>query len=328
MGKNMAINYVKLLSDMLLIRKVEEAIVDNYGSSGFDQEMRCPVHLSIGQEAAAAGVCHYLENEDTVFSTHRCHAHYLAKGGNVSKMIHEIHGKIGGCMDGRGGSMHLMDLDVGMAASVPIVASSIPLAVGAALSYKIDKKPNVSVCFFGDACVEEGVFHESVNFAALMDLPVIFVCENNLYSVYTHINQRQPKRDLLELGKAHSINSIYVDGNNALDVAEASKKLISDAKNKSKPSFLVMDTYRLREHCGVNFDDNLNYRNETELKEWFGRDPIEIIIKDLKEKNVISQNQIDNIVEDISKHLYKVFKNALKAPLPNPEMASKFVFSN
>ena len=324
----MEINYIKLLKDMILIRKVEEAIVNKYGKNGSDQQMRCPVHLSIGQEAAAAGVCHYLENEDTVFSTHRCHAHYLAKGGNLSKMIHEIHGKIGGCMDGRGGSMHLMDEEVGMLASVPIVASSIPLAVGAALSYKIDKKPNVSVCFFGDACVEEGVFHESLNFAALMDLPVIFVCENNLYSVYTHINQRQPKRDLLELGKAHSINSVYVDGNNALEVATAAKKLINDAKNKCKPSFLVMDTYRLREHCGVNFDDNLNYRNESELKEWFSRDPIEIIIKDLKDKSLISQNQIDEITFNLIQDIDKVFKEAINAPLPNPEMASKFVFSN
>jgi TPP-dependent pyruvate/acetoin dehydrogenase alpha subunit len=324
----MATNHKDLLHNMILIRKVEEAIVKNYGSAGHDQEMRCPVHLSIGQEAAASGVCHFLTDEDSVFSTHRCHAHYLAKGGDLTKMILEIHGKVGGCMDGRGGSMHLMDAGVGMLASVPIVASSIPLAVGAALSYKIDKKPNVAICFFGDACVEEGVFHESMNFAALMDLPVIFVCENNLYSVYTHINDRQPKRNLTEISKAHNVNSIHVNGNNAVDVVNASKNLIDEARSNSKPSFLVMDTYRLREHCGVNFDDNLNYRDEREIKEWFSNDPIKILKEICLNQNLISKSEIVDIEREIDKKVSDAFDKALKSPLPDPDLASKFVFSN
>ena len=171
---------------MLLIRRVEEEIVKRYPK----QQMRLPVHLSIGQEAIAVGVCHHLRKSDSVFSTHRCHAHYIAKGGNLVKMALELHGKVGGCMDGRGGSMHLMDTDVNVM-SIPIVASAIPLAVGAALANKIDGNGNIVVCFFGDAAVEEGVFHESLNFASLMQLPIIFVCENNQYSVDTHIAKRQ-----------------------------------------------------------------------------------------------------------------------------------------
>ena len=324
----MNINYEKVLKDLLLIRQVEEEIVKNYGQAGSDQHMRCPVHLSIGQEAAAVGVCHFLKKDDHVFSTHRCHAHYLAKGGNLDKMLLEIHGKIGGCMDGRGGSMHLMDVDAGMIASVPIVASSIPLAVGDALANKLDRKSNVSVCFFGDACVEEGVFHESVNFASLMNLPIVFVCENNLFSVYTHINDRQPRRDLEELGRAHNVKSVAVNGNNILEVAKISEVLIQEAREKSQPSLLVLDTYRQREHCGVNFDDNLNYRNEKEVQKWLSKDPIEIAIKTFIEKNIITEIKINEIKNKIKNEVEVSFKHALDAPFPKPSMAKNFIFSD
>lgn len=323
----MNIDYKKLLTDLLFIREVEEAIVNNYGSAGSPQHMRCPVHLSIGQEAAAVGVCHFLEHGDHAFSTHRCHAHYLAKGGDLDKMILEIHGKIGGCIDGRGGSMHLMDTNVGMIASVPIVASSIPLAVGDALANKLDEKSNVSVCFFGDACVEEGVFHESVNFASLMNLPVLFVCENNLYSVYTHIHDRQPKRDIEEIGKAHNIKSIRVNGNDVLEVTKASKELIDDAKTKNNPSLLILDTYRQREHCGVNFDDDLNYRDKKEIKSWFLNDPVDFAIQTFCKQNLIKENEIVEIKNRLKKIVESSFKKAIDAEYPSPEMAKKYVFA-
>lgn len=323
----MNIDYKKILTDLLFIREVEEAIVNNYGTAGSQQHMRCPVHLSIGQEAAAVGVCHFLEHEDHVFSTHRCHAHYLAKGGDLDKMILELHGKMGGCIDGRGGSMHLMDINVGMIASVPIVASSIPLAVGDAMANKLDEKRNVSVCFFGDACVEEGVFHESVNFASLMNLPVLFVCENNLYSVYTHINDRQPKRDIEEIGKAHNIKSIRVDGNDVLEVTKASKELINDAKTKNNPSLLVLDTYRQREHCGVNFDDDLNYRDKREVKSWFSNDPVDFAIKIFCKQNLIKENEILEIKYKLKKIVEVSFQKAIEADYPSPEMAKKYVYA-
>ena len=323
----MNIDYRKLLTDLLFIREVEESIVNNYGSTGMQQNMRCPVHLSIGQEAAAVGVCHFLKHDDHVFSTHRCHAHYLAKGGDLDKMILELHGKMGGCIDGRGGSMHLMDTNVGMIASVPIVASSIPLAVGDALANKLDKKPKVSVCFFGDACVEEGVFHESLNFASLMKLPVLFVCENNLYSVYTHIDNRQPKRNIEEIGKAHNIKSVRANGNDVLEVAKVSNELINDVRVNNNPNLLVLDTYRHREHCGVNFDDDLNYRDKTEVKAWFSNDPVDFAIKTFCEQNLIKENEILEIKNKLKKVVELSFKKAIQADFPSPEMAKKYVYA-
>ena len=268
----------QIIHDMLLIRLAEEGIIARYGKAGEAQPMRCPVHLSIGQEAAAVGACHYLTPQDRIFSTHRCHAHYLAKGGDMTRMMKEIYGKLGGCIDGRGGSMHLMDDDAGVTMSVPIVASSIPLAVGTALADKIDGKKNVSLAFFGDASIEEGVFHESMNFASLMQLPVIFVCENNLFSVYTHISERQPPRPLEDLAVAHKMERITIDGNDPFVVAETFKRVIAEAREQCKPAFVVMNTYRWREHCGVNFDDHLGYRDPAEFDVWKQRDPMKLAI--------------------------------------------------
>ena len=161
--------------------------------------MRCPVHLSVGQEAAAVGACAALRPDDRIVSTHRCHGHYLAKGGDLAAMIAELHGKQTGCCGGRGGSMHLFDERAGVVASVPVVGSSIPLGVGIALNFQQRGEDKVCVAFLGDAAVEEGAFHEAANFAVVHRLPVIFLVENNLYSVYTRIEQRQPERPLAQL---------------------------------------------------------------------------------------------------------------------------------
>lgn len=317
----------KILHDMLLIRLAEEEIVSRYGAPGQPQEMRCPVHLSIGQEAAAVGACRYLTHEDKIFSTHRCHAHYLAKGGDLDRMILEIHGKVGGCLDGRGGSMHLMDDSVGMAMSVPIVSSSIPLAVGSALASKIDGKKNVALAFFGDASTEEGVFHESMNFASLMQLPVIFVCENNLYSVYTHISDRQPARPLEDLAAAHKMNSVRMDGNNPFAVADAFKTLIHEAREKCQPSFVVLDTYRWREHCGVNFDNHLGYRTEEECRQWQEKDPVRVAIETVTKTGLLTQAEVQAIEVQIKSAVARSFDKATAAPLPTPAMAKEFVYA-
>ena len=206
-----------LYRSMLNIRLVEEGIAERYD----EQEMRCPVHLSIGQEAAASGVGLALHEKDRIFSTHRSHAHYLAKGGDLRAMLAEIYGKAEGCVGGRGGSMHLMDPNAGMMASIPIVGSCIPLAVGTALSDAIDGNNRVSIAYLGDASIEEGVFHESANFARLRDLPVLFVCENNLYSVYSHLEIRQPDRPLTAVAAAHNIRASHHDGNDVEAVHRA-----------------------------------------------------------------------------------------------------------
>jgi len=317
----------KIIRLLHLIRVVEEQIIANYGKPGEVQHMRCPVHLSIGQEAASVGVCANLSNNDKIFSTHRCHAHYLAKGGSLKKMILELHGKVGGCLDGRGGSMHLMDTEVGVVSSVPIVSSSIPLAVGSALADHIDNKNSITVAFFGDAAMEEGVYHESANFAALKKLPVIFVCENNLFSVYSHLNERQPNRDLELLGSAHGLPVIRADGNDVFDVYKNFKKLLGDVRNGGGPALFIMDTYRYREHCGVNFDDHLNYRDNEEVKKWEARDPINIAHAKVKLTGLIDQEFLDQELSEINKVVQGEFSQAMQAPLPNAKDAALYVYS-
>ena len=269
----------------LRIRLIEEAIADHYAEG----EMRCPVHLSIGQEAIAVGTCAALETSDKVYSTHRCHAHYLAKGGDLKRMMAEICGKAAGCVGGRGGSMHLMDVPKGVMASIPIVSSSIPVAVGSALADKRMRNGKVTVAFFGDASVEEGVFHESANFASLHKLPVIFLCENNLYSVYTPIDQRQPDRPLTDLARAHGMQAAHGDGNDLDECYRLSVQAVERARNDQGPTLLVLDTYRWREHCGPAFDDHLGYRKEGELKKWEQRDPIRRF-RDTTSRHVRRQN--------------------------------------
>lgn len=315
--------YKNLFSSLLKLRMTENEIAKKYS----EQEMRCPVHLSIGQEAAAVGVCANLDLRDQVYSTHRCHSHYLAKGGNLRSMISELYGKKSGCCGGRGGSMHLMDPSVGMMLSLPIVASIIPIAVGAALSLKLKKKKNVISVFFGDAAVEEGVFHESANFASLNKLPIVFVCENNKYSCFTKINERQPSEDITRLAKCHNISNLRMNGNNLIDVYEKSKMIIQQIKKKPEPFFLQLDTYRHIEHCGPNSDDNLNYRGKSELKNWLKDDPLENFIKFLKEENEYDQKTVNEINDKIMIEINSAFKFAKNDKFPNPASIKKFVYA-
>ena len=309
--------------DMLRIRMIEESIAERYA----EQEMRCPVHLSIGQEGAAVGVCHALQHTDRVFSTHRCHAHYLAMDGNLNAMLAEIYGKAAGCIGGRGGSMHLNDPAKGMIASVPIVASSIPLAVGAALSDQIDGNGNVSVAFFGDASVEEGVFHESANFASLRKLPVLFVCENNLYSVYTALKDRQPRRPITELARAHAMSVDSADGNDVAAVFKVTQEAVARARQGSGPTFLVFDTYRWREHCGPAFDNNLGYRSEAEFETWRARCPIEASRAKLRDQEVLTADAEASLAAAIKLEIDAAFTFARAAPLPEPSQAADHVYA-
>jgi len=314
---------LRMHRDMLRIRLVEESIAARYA----EQEMRCPVHLSIGQEATAVGVCHALQHTDRVFSTHRCHAHYLAMDGSLKAMLAEIYGKAAGCVGGRGGSMHLADPDRGIVASVPIVASSIPLAVGAALADQIDSKKNVSVAFFGDASVEEGVFHESANFASLRKLPVLFVCENNLYSVYTPLKDRQPPRPLIELARAHGMSCVSADGNDVVAVFKAAQEAVERARQGAGPTFLVFDTYRWCEHCGPDFDNHIGYRTEAEYETWRTRCPIEASRVKLKGQNLLTPADEESLVVELKREIDTAFEFAKAALLPEPSQASAHVYA-
>jgi pyruvate dehydrogenase E1 component alpha subunit len=307
----------------LRIRMVEEAIAERYA----EQEMRCPVHLSIGQEATAVGVCHALLHSDRVFSTHRCHAHYLAMDGDLKAMLAEIYGKAAGCIGGRGGSMHLTDPAKGLIASVPIVASSIPLAVGAALADQIDGNKNVSVAFFGDASVEEGVFHESANFASLRKLPVLFICENNLYSVYTPLNDRQPPRQITELARAHGMSFASADGNDVAAVFKATQEAVARARRGDGPTFLLFDTYRWREHCGPGFDNHIGYRTEAEYETWRARCPIEASRVKLQGLNLLTPAEEEAMMAAFKREIDMAFEFAKAAPLPEPSWATAHVYA-
>ena len=304
--------------EMKRIRMIEEAIAENYQ----DQEMRCPVHLSIGQEAAAVGVCTALKKEDWVFSGHRCHSHYLAKGGSLFRMIAEIYGKEDGCCSGKGGSMHLTDLEAGFIASTPIVGSTVPISVGAALTVKNNNQNRVVVIFLGDGAMETGVVHESLNFASLKNLPIIFVCENNFYSVYSPLSVRQPKNNSLSLlAEAHNVKSFFADGNNVEEVFNATQKCLRYLKENCSPVFLELPTYRFREHCGPNFDNNIGYRTKEEFNFWLKKDPLNNF------KNGIDEDTIKSISEELNLEIQKSFIFAKNSNPPENNFRSKRVYA-
>jgi pyruvate dehydrogenase E1 component alpha subunit len=302
------------LHDMLRIRLIEEEIAARYAQ----ETMRCPVHLSIGQEAVPVGVSAALRRDDQVVSTHRCHAHYLAKGGDLRAMLCELMGKAPGCCGGRGGSMHLFDLAAGVLLSLPIVAASIPVGVGAALAMKREKRDAVAVIYLGDASVEEGVFHESANFAALRRLPAVFVCENNLYSVYTPLADRQPPRPIAELGRAHGMPTLAVDGNDAGAVHDAAVEAVARARAGGGPSFVLADTYRWREHCGPNYDNTLGYRTEAEFETWKARDPVVALEARLTRSGALDAATRGAWEREIRAEIEAAFAFAEAAPFPDP----------
>ena len=316
--------YLSLFYNMLRIRKVEEKIAELYP----EQEMRCPVHLCVGQEAIAVGVCGNLLKKDYVMSNHRSHGHYLAKGGDLKAMFAEMYGKVTGCAKGRGGSMHLIDLSVGFLGSAPIVASTIPITVGTALSTRMQGKNNISVVFFGDAAIEEGIFHESLNFAALKKLPVIFICENNLYSVYSSLHVRQPKdREIFLLARSHGVNSNQGDGNNLIEVYNLSQEAVEKARRGKGPTFLEFKTYRWREHCGPNYDNHIGYRTEQEFLEWKKRCPVKRLKQYLLEKSFITEEKISQISKKIEVEIDEAVDFAKKSPFPNEYCAQDHIYA-
>ncbi len=312
-----------LMQRMKLIRCVEETIAVRYG----EQKMRCPTHLSIGQEAVAAGVCLALKRDDQVFGTHRSHAHYIAKGGDIKSMIAEIYGKATGCSSGKGGSMHLVDISAGFMGSTSIVGNTIPVCVGAALANHLKKNGRICCVFFGDAAVEEGVFHEAANFAVLKHLPVLFVCENNLYSVYSPLKVRQPEKRLIwELVAGYGMPSFSGDGNDALDVYEKTLAAVDHIRRVEGPYFLEFATYRLREHCGPNFDNDLGYRTEEEWVLWKERDPVELLESYLMDQGVIRRDDIEEIEVAVQTEVVRAFDFAENSPFPEQEEAFKDLF--
>ena len=314
-----------LFRSMLYIRLVEERIADEYAH----QEMRCPVHFSIGQEAVSAGVCAALTPNDKVMSNHRCHGHYLAKGGNLNAMIAEFYGKATGCASGKGGSMHLVDLDCGFLGAAPIVASTISIGGGTAFAAKQRGESRVSVVFFGEGAVETGGFYESVNFAVLHQLPVLFVCENNLYSVYSPLSVRQPEgREICDLASGIGISSQKGDGNDVDEVYQLTRTAVDAIRRGDGPALLEFSTYRWREHCGPNYDNDLGYRSTAEFEEWRAHCPVERTRKSLEAKNAISEIEIAAMRAEINTAVDAAFAFAKNSPYPEPDDAYTAIYAS
>src|SRR5215475_11470498 len=314
----------ELFAGLLRVRLIEDRIRKLYPEG----DMRCPTHLSLGQEAVAVGLCAALDGEDRLISAHRSHAHYIARGGSIPAMFAELYGKSEGCASGKGGSMHLIDLAVNFLGCVPIVGSTIPIGVGAAFGARLQERAALTVIFFGDAATETGVFHESVNFAAVHRLPVLFVCENNLYSVNSPLAERQPaNRTITELVRGHGIKTSQHDGQLVEVVDAAAADTIAHLRNKGGPALLEFMTYRWLEHCGPLGDLHLGYRTQQEFDLWVARCPIRLHRKLLEDDGVMDEAAHVAMDAEIAAEIDDAVTFARKSPFPTRAELNRHIFA-
>lgn len=297
---------VNLYRSALRVRMVEEAIAKDYHLG----EMKTPTHLYTGEEGIAAGLCANLRKSDLVFAYYRSHGWYLAKGGNLNSMMGELFGKATGCSGGYGGSMHLIDLDMGIQGTTALVAAAMPHAVGTAFSQKYRKLDDVTVCAFGDGATEEGVFQESLMFAALRKLPAIFVCENNGIATNTLISYRQPPVPIYKRAEGFGVPSFQVDGNDAVAVYEVAREAVARARRGDGPTFIEAITFRMLEHCGPNYDYSLGVRTAEDIENWKTKDPV------LRLEKKLSSDVCSRIRKEIETDISEAFAFARKSPFP------------
>jgi TPP-dependent pyruvate/acetoin dehydrogenase alpha subunit len=298
----------RLYRSLFRIRRVEEDVARIYPTD----KIKSPIHLSIGQEAVAVGVCDPLRKDDILFGTYRNHATYLAKGGDLRRMIAELYGKATGCAKGKGGSMHLVDLGVGSMGASAIVGTTIPHAVGYAYALRLERSQRLVVSMFGDGAVDEGAFHESLNWAGVQKLPMIFVCENNHYAIHSHHLARHASDNLCERARSYGMPAERVDGNDVVAIrgkmAQAAEELRKSAKG---PRFFEFMTYRMKEHVGPNDDFHQGYRRLDEATPWMDGDPV----KRLAERVPAAERAgIERAVEE---ELRDAFDFAEKSPFPD-----------
>ena len=299
----------KLYKEMLYIRMIEERIAEIYHPA---DEIKCPTHLYTGQEAVAVGTCNALVEGDVVCPYHRSHGWYIAKGGDLKAMMAELFGREAGCCKGWGGSMHLVDVGRGVMGSSSILGGTIPHAVGCALAFQIQEVENVAIAPCGDAAIEEGVFHESMNWASLKKLPVVLVCENNLYSTQSSLGVRQPPVEIYKRAVSYGIPGVRVDGNDVLKVYETTLEAVSRARTGGGPTLIEAMTYRWREHVGPDYDYNLGYRSKQELEEWLEKCPIKRV------SDVVSEREEELLIEGFSKEIDEAIDYARQSPFPKP----------
>lgn len=312
----------ELFFTMLRIRMVQEGIESRY----LQDEMKTPVHLCIGQEAVAAGVCSALSREDYIASNHRGHGHYLAKGGDPKALIAELHGRIDGCSKGYGGSMHLIDTSVGHMGSSSIVGGCISIGTGLGLAIKMKRTDQVCAVFFGDGAADEGVLYESVNFAILKKLPVIYVFENNGWSVCSNVSSRQTGKNIFHYAPQDLLMTRQIDGNDAVVVYETTCEAVDRAKSGRGPSFIECVTYRILPHAGCASQDAQGYRDQAEIDLWRSRCPVERLKNVLIEENVLSSQDIAIMEREIAFEIEEDFTFAKDSPKPNLNDIEKNLF--
>ena len=305
------VDQIQTLSMMLKIRIVENKLAQ-MRKSGL---IGGPVHLGAGQEAIATGISRHLRKSDRVFSGHRSHAHLLALGTEPRKLFAEVLGKQSGLTKGMGGSMHLWDGPNGFYGSVPIVAGTVPLAVGAALASKLQGKGDISVAYFGDGAIEEGVVHESLNLARQLQVPILFVCENNLFSSHMHISQRQPLTSVARFALANDIQCEVIDGNNIVSVEESSEKMIDIARTKHLPVFIEAITYRHYGHVDWREDIDVGVnRSSEDLMLWKSRDPIYRLETALLSNRLLVKDELEQMKLQISNQIDTDWELAMQDP--------------
>ena len=301
-----------------LIRRAEEEIARLYPSD----KIKSPVHLAIGQEAVSAGVCDILRPDDVVSGTYRSHAVYLAKGGNLAAMFAELYGKETGCARGKGGSMHLIGMDQYILGTSAVVGTTIPMALGYALALKREGKGRVAVSFFGDGATEEGVFYESLNFASLHKLPVLFVCENNFYAIHTPIAKRWATCNLCDRVRSYGISAHQVTDSNVFEIRRLAAEAIGPMRTgQAGPVFLECHTYRWREHVGPGEDYESGYRARDELRPWQEKDPVAVVGAMLDPS---TRTRIDDQVEQA---IASAIDFAERSPFPNAQELFTHVYA-
>jgi pyruvate dehydrogenase E1 component alpha subunit len=316
---------VDLYRSMLRIRRVEEEIERRY----HEDQMKTPIHLVIGQEGAAVGCAAALRQTDLLYTSHRTHGGYLAKGGDLKAMLCEMHCRANGCVASRGGSMHLIDKRVGMAGTSAVVGGAVPIAAGAALAARMKGDDVVVAVLIGDATTEEGVTSESLNFAALKQLPVIFFCENNFYSVQSPLDRRQPHgRDIRAWAAGHGLPAVAVDGMSVLAVHDAMRRAVAQARSGGGPTFIEAAVYRFRAHGGAGDDSRTGYRAEAERQSWEAFCPIAMFREYLTMAGVLNDGRVDELERQIQIEILEAFEFALASPHPVEQDLYRHVYAD
>ena len=315
---------IELFYSMLRIRRIEEEIERRY----HEDQMKTPIHLVIGQEATSVGCCAALRDTDLIYSSHRTHGNYLAKGGDLKAMLSEMHCRADGCAGSRGGSMHLIDKSAGVAGTSAIVGGAVPIATGAALAAQLKGEDRVVVVFLGDATTEEGVTSESLNFAALKKVPVVFFCENNFYSVQSPLSTRQPPRDIHKWAETYQMPSVAVDGVNVLAVYEATQQAVERARAGGGPTFIEAPVYRFRAHGGAGDDSHTGYRAEAERDAWAPYDPIPLLEHFLRAQRILDDTTVADMERRISEEIADAFEHALNSPNPTEADLYRHVYAD